>query len=291
MTKGVNNTLSPYSSQPLSAILGHYADVIEGGSKWRQADYLSRVGADTNPYTLNYIADMSGVAGYGSPHPYCQSASTPVAGFSTDTVIVWNGPASLGSRPDLAAQPFYLHNTVTGEVRRITAQDYDGANGFEHTVEAFSSAPDDADPLQLLEGFRRVAPGIDIDDEELGLAQGMDRVFTLDVDGMGAELDLRGAGFINYTTEMTLTVRYQRTQNHRVSTAMLFHNANILTRAMEIGSNRDPYHTRSVRLADAPEIETLESFHLVTLTFDLEYRVTPVLREATSRIFGEVDTA
>ena len=294
MTKGLNNTLSPYSATPLTAILGHYADVIEGGRKWSQPDWLDRDGATTNPYSVTYDAATTpvGVAGYGSPHRYCESSALVVAGASIGGVVVWNGPADLASEPDLTASPFYLHHVsgagaTLGEVRRITAQDYDGASGFEHTA-AFSADPADTAYLQLLEGFRRAPPGIDINDDDSGVPFSFDRMFTIDVDGPGSETSTRGAGFVNRVTEMTLRIRYQRSRNHRVSTAMMFHNANILTRALELGSNRDPFYTRSVRHTGS-ELDSDPGFHLVAMTFDLEYRATPVFRESTSRLFSEID--
>jgi hypothetical protein len=174
-------------SQGLEGIFDTLADAIEGGTTWRGSGtaFKGIPGKYSNDLRL---ADDS---------PLTVSAAVSASAFKVATLwrsdrwVTLNGAA-------------YWVLDHHAEHRKVTA--YNATTGQFTVGTAFSNAPQVADTLTVLQGFKRLPNGIDIETAE-GAAEGFDRSFHLEADA-GKRTEWSGSGDWLLETVLRLRVRF-----------------------------------------------------------------------------------
>jgi hypothetical protein len=256
------------SSQDVGAILDHYADVIEGGNAYN-----------------------GGTAYYGIPGRYSNtqwlrdgtySTLTSGGNGTTTTIVMANTTVHPANRWVRDKLPSYYalctsatNAANTNKARRITAWT---ANTYTFTVQAFDAATQEADEFDVLEGFKRVPNGLDINDADEGQAAGYDRFFDLELMPIRA-LGWYGAG--QQTWEGTLTVVLRLLKHARVRDwrRSFVENLTIIGNVMSSNQSgqehRDSTYVRTLEPPQgAPEVRVNDRAKIVAaLDLRIRYRV------------------
>lgn len=238
-----------FVDQTVGDILENYADVIEGGNSYRGSGsaYVGIPGTDSvaDELPLEITASDNG---------------------TTTTVIddtqAWVD-SDRWSRPDMA--PYFLacssatNAQNVGVARKISAWDLSSTT---FTTAAFPAATTASDVFDILEGFRRIRDGIDIEGEEdKNIPEGFDRNFQLDFEP-GEPDTVFGRKVERFRGQLVLRVRFLK--RHRIHTARqrAFSNIarlrTIITKPEHLGT-----YVRAVYNEGSPEILINDSKKIV----------------------------
>jgi hypothetical protein len=106
------------------------------------------------------------------------------------------------------------------------------------TVAAFPSTPTALDVMEVLQGFKRIPNGVDIESDNEGIQGGFDRFFSLSA-LPGKQLGYYGKGVATYETELQLKLRMSKAFRQHDSIASVLENLAIIRPILCRGSNPD----------------------------------------------------
>lgn len=258
-------------NQGISAILDNYADVIEGGNSWRGSGtaYRGIPGTQPNDPELRDGTDsIQTVVGSS-----VSTTTFDVTGVSWDQSrwVKDNIPGywALCSSSAGAASAQNLN-----QARKIT--------GYNNTTKVFTIAPAldvapiASDEFTILQGFKRIPNQHDIEDAELGIANGFDRFFHLRI-GAGERLSYYGAGYQTFRSTLELRLRFLKHGREHDVVASAFENLSIIRAAISKGASpdhRDGTYTRAMWPEGAPSIAVEDRDKIVVMdTYTLMYRI------------------
>ncbi len=181
-------------SQGLAAVFHTLADAIEGGNTWRGS------GTAFKGIPGQYSNDLQLAA--ESPLTVGAAVSTTqfkvAKRWSPNRLITNNGPA------------WWVLNAAGEHRKLIAAANSTILPATEATTftvgTAFTAAPAPTDTLTLLQGFKRLPNGVDIEADE-GAAEGFDRTFHLAAE-TGQRTPWGGSGAWLFSTKLRLRVRF-----------------------------------------------------------------------------------
>lgn len=254
--------------QPIGDILDNYADVIEGGTSWRGSGtaYLGIPGRYSNDTDIRSGAD--------SP------LTAASASANATTVVVANTYSWEASRWGKDETPAYwlLCTASNGSgapnldrARKVASY---APSTFTFTVAAFPGNPAQNDTFDVLQGFKRLPNGIDIEADDVGVAHGFDRFFHLSA-GAGEQLEWHGSGVATFKTTLELRLRLLAYGRLHDVEASAFENMALLRSAMCWGNHRDGTYTRGlIPYGGTAEIIKMDSHKVVIRDrYSLIYRV------------------
>lgn len=252
------------SSQAIGSILDHYADVIEGGNAY------------------NSGTSFSGVPGrYPNDHGLRTAVDTPLSADSagtTTSIVVASSYSWESARWVKTGQPgFFLLCTAGATAAQNEARRITGWNNTTKTftVDAFSTAPGASGTFTVMQGFKRIPNGLDINDEDVGTEEGYDRFFDLSLTPESVE-NLYGNSTETWRGTLALRLRIMKHARIRDWRRSAAENIAILSSWLPGGTNAD--HTdgtyvRALFHPDAPEIEEDNKKIVATVQFPIMYRV------------------
>lgn len=225
--------------QAHSAILDNYADVIEGGNGWASGtSYRGIPGTQPNDPELKNGNESSVTA----------------SGNGTTTTVVYASGAWASDRWVKNDTPgfFLLCTSATNAAnvnaaRRITGW---ALATTTFTVDAFPAATTSADEFTVLQGFKRLPNGLEIDSDEptVGADAGFDRFFQLRMQP-GTQIEYFGGGVATYQTELELSLRFLKHGREHDAIAAVLENMAIIRQIICKGASpdhRDGTYTRAL---------------------------------------------
>lgn len=211
-------------------ILDNFADAIEGGNTHR--------GSGTA---------YKGVPGTRTWHDWVKANGTGLAvdaGVSSTTAIKITGvpAAQAATMVRVSGPPFFLLATtaatagVTGAARKIASH-----TGVTFTTAAFPGVVLAADVMSIVEGFKRVPDGLDIEaDGSEESPAGYDRFFRLSM-LPGERVSWAGNGVSMYRAVLAVDLRIlRRSRQHQCAESAL-ENAGRIAYALTMGAHRGTY--------------------------------------------------
>lgn len=226
----------------LASLLHNYADAIEGGNGWRGSGtaYKGIPGRYSNDPGLR-DADAT----------LTVSAAVSTTQFRVATPSQWRAnrwtPDNCGAFWVLGAT-----GTLVGKHRKLTAYAYTAAvvdppadaYGTFTVGTAFGSAPQPADTFSVLQGFKRVPNGVDIEGDR-GTTDGYDRCFHLSANP-GKVLNWYGSSVAVYETTLRLRLRLCKFSRLHDWTAAVMTNAAIIRQALVRREHYDGVYTMAL---------------------------------------------
>jgi hypothetical protein len=256
--------VSILGQQP-GAILDNYADVLEGGSSWR--------GSGTAYYGIpgRYSNDPDIRSGADSPLT-ASAASADTTHVTVASTYSWDQSRWVKSE----TPGFWLlctSGTVADEARKISA--WDNTTKKFTVASAFSAIPAKDDVFAVLQGFRRIPNGIDIEGDDGGIPHGFDRFFHLRTTA-GEQMEWHGSGVATFRAVLELRFRLLTYGRIHDAEAAAFENMAIIRSALCRGTHRDGTYTRGLIPYDGQsEIVARDSKKIVIRDrYTLIYRVT-----------------
>jgi len=245
----------------IGGILDSFADVIEGGNSYRGSGSAFRglPGAHSNDNGLAKDGDDSAVA----------------SGAGSTTTIVYASGAGASERWVKSNIPgfFAICNTQAsgvrnkGAARRITGWNL-GTKTW--TVDAFPEATAQNDTFEIVQGFKRLPDGEDIEAEEID--SGWDRFFSFEIDDAGVDAGLWGAGVATYTTELNLRLRILKHGRGQRAAQSAITNMSILRDGLTKPLNRSGL-VRALLPIGGTSSEKDTHKIVITQTYQLHYRI------------------
>lgn len=245
-------------SQNLDGVLDNYADAVEGGNSWR--------GSGTA---------YKGIPGVGSVDADVRAGLTLTVATAVSSTVFAVTPASPTWRADkwsTANGPAYwavgASGTVVGQHRKITG--YAPATGRFTVAAAFSPAEVANDTLTVLQGFKRLPNGVDIETDE-SAPEGYDRYFHLSAIA-GRPLRWHGSGHMTFETRLLLRLRLLKYGRLHDWTAMAMTNLAMLRAALVRREHYDGTYVRAltpldgesaIAVNDKSKIVVQDSYRLV----------------------------
>jgi len=262
--------MSSVFAQDPAVILDHYADVIEGGNAYAGgSSYDGIPGPHSNDRHLRSGDDTPLTVAGGVALSTTTFDAAAAKSWHPDRWVTDNGPAfwALCTTSGEAGSP-NLHRA-----RKITG--YNDTTKVFTTGSAFPSTPIATDVMTILQGYKRLPNGADIEDEEVEVEDGFDRSFHLSA-APGMITDHHGDHLVTYLTELKLRIRLQKFGRLHDWTAAALACLSTMRPAITKASHYDGTYVRALIAKGDQQAEVLkdDQFKIVVEdSYTLIYRI------------------
>jgi hypothetical protein len=165
-------------------------------------------------------------------------------------------------------------NGNVSAARRVTAWTQ---SSTEFTVSAFPENLATGDKFYMLEGFRRMVDGVDIESDGEGISRGFDRRFHVTME-VGETLPFYGSGVRLYSSLLSIRVRFEKYKKAQTIAASVLENMRLIRDAVALRAHWESTYTKAI-IADVGDTDvdedddkavgtaTLGCIYQVALTF------------------------